>query len=351
MFCSQCGKQIPDGSKFCPSCGHRIICEKESRIPHDQRTVNVPGRPAGMGSMSDTSTDRQRQAAPSYMVTASNKKNSNLKKWLSISFLIILAVTIAVSIPIYIKMNRKVLIKVVREGSEEVYREYEYDEKGNQVTEIQYENDYLINVNELDGKDNVLSSLRYNKYQDGKYWLVGENKYSFDYNKDPTVRTGSCSWYPYDHLENPDGSIEFYYRESSVIFEGTFEYEYDRAGNILSKKFHYNPYTEFGGSWDITEYVYDSKERLSMQLTWRSFSPENEEPRELLNGCKYYYDKTGRVIREDHLSSYSDDGTGEEWSVDYSLYYVYGNRSDAGKAGDKVKELGGKTVHEYDELF
>ena len=48
---------------------------------------------------------------------------------------------------------------------------------------------------------------------------------------------------------------------------------------------------------------------------------------------------------------YSEDGTGVEWSVDYSLYYVYGNRSDAGKAGDKVQELGGKAVYEYDELF
>lgn len=28
MFCANCGAQVPDGTKFCPSCGKRVQQEK-----------------------------------------------------------------------------------------------------------------------------------------------------------------------------------------------------------------------------------------------------------------------------------------------------------------------------------
>ena len=96
MFCSQCGKQIPDGSSFCQFCG----CKLQGTSPV-QNTMNAPGRPAGMGSTADALTDRQR-----YTEVAQNKKKANLKIWIPISLLIILILLIAVSVFIFIKRDR-----------------------------------------------------------------------------------------------------------------------------------------------------------------------------------------------------------------------------------------------------
>ncbi|MGC8979736.1 DUF2116 family Zn-ribbon domain-containing protein [Caldisericum sp.] len=36
MFCPNCGRQIPDGSKFCPYCGEKLITES---IPEKRKPV------------------------------------------------------------------------------------------------------------------------------------------------------------------------------------------------------------------------------------------------------------------------------------------------------------------------
>ena len=36
MFCPNCGKEIPDGSKFCPYCGEKLITES---IPEKRKPV------------------------------------------------------------------------------------------------------------------------------------------------------------------------------------------------------------------------------------------------------------------------------------------------------------------------
>ncbi len=101
MFCPQCGKQIPDGSSFCQFCG----CKLQDTSPV-QNTMNAPGRPAGMGSTADASTDRQR-----YAEAASTKKNGSFKKWLPIFLFIILTLLIAACVFIYKKRDGQVLIQ------------------------------------------------------------------------------------------------------------------------------------------------------------------------------------------------------------------------------------------------
>ena len=94
MFCSHCGKQIPDGSSFCQFCGYKV-----QGISRDPNTMNAPERPDGMASMADVSTDRQRNTK------ASSKKNTGSPKWLPIVLLIILTLMIAVSVFIFIKRD------------------------------------------------------------------------------------------------------------------------------------------------------------------------------------------------------------------------------------------------------
>ena len=96
MFCSQCGKQISDGSNFCQFCGCRV-----QGISPGQNIMNAPGTPADMISMTDASTDQQR-----YTEGVSYKKNTNNKKWLPISLLIIITLLIAVCITVNITRNR-----------------------------------------------------------------------------------------------------------------------------------------------------------------------------------------------------------------------------------------------------
>ena len=115
MFCSQCGKQIPEESSFCQFCG----CKIQGSSP-GQNTMNAPERPDGMDSKADTSTDRQR-----YTEAASNKKNGSFKKWLSVSLLVILTLLIAACVFIFVKRDRPVLIQ-------EKQAEQEYQQQDSQ---------------------------------------------------------------------------------------------------------------------------------------------------------------------------------------------------------------------------
>jgi len=46
MFCPQCGEKIPDGSKFCSSCGAALVQPKETRAP--AKTAATGERTSGM---------------------------------------------------------------------------------------------------------------------------------------------------------------------------------------------------------------------------------------------------------------------------------------------------------------
>ena len=47
MFCEHCGKQIPDGSRFCESCGAPVAARSGGQTPaYTQPTRPVQARPA-----------------------------------------------------------------------------------------------------------------------------------------------------------------------------------------------------------------------------------------------------------------------------------------------------------------
>ena len=341
---------LDEGYKSYKKNKKEILKIEEELEAEERDSENTSGRPAEMASMADVSADRQRKGTSPYTEPASKKKNVNLKKWRLISLFIGVYLLFGIIILIYSKemnsnpsVNRRVLIKVVSRdsaGNEEVYREYEYDEKGNPVTEIRYDDGYII-VNELDGQGNVLSGLYYEQLPDSKYRLAGEYKYSYIYDKDHTVRSGSCSWVPYDHLENPDEPGEYYLGASGDKSDVTFKLDYDSEGRLSSKHFHYSPDSELVESTEY--YHYDKYNRLSRKATSRYYNTENEETGLESRFCSYYYDDSiGRIIREENSISCTDGSF-----LKYTLYYVYRDQSDAGKPGDKVKELGGRDAQEY----
>ena len=41
MFCTKCGKKLPDGVKFCPECGSAIVVsDNKESVPHDSVELN-----------------------------------------------------------------------------------------------------------------------------------------------------------------------------------------------------------------------------------------------------------------------------------------------------------------------
>ena len=46
MFCSNCGKQIPDGSAFCPECGTKLTAPVTQAAPTAPVTQAAPTAPA-----------------------------------------------------------------------------------------------------------------------------------------------------------------------------------------------------------------------------------------------------------------------------------------------------------------
>lgn len=43
MFCKYCGRQIADGSLFCPGCGNRLDSAQEQTPPAQQTPPSQPG--------------------------------------------------------------------------------------------------------------------------------------------------------------------------------------------------------------------------------------------------------------------------------------------------------------------
>ena len=42
MFCTQCGAQLPDDSRFCSQCGAKIIPESAAQIRQDSGDLEFP---------------------------------------------------------------------------------------------------------------------------------------------------------------------------------------------------------------------------------------------------------------------------------------------------------------------
>lgn len=42
MFCTKCGASIPDGAKFCPTCGEAVVPSAEEKIPKKDSKPQVP---------------------------------------------------------------------------------------------------------------------------------------------------------------------------------------------------------------------------------------------------------------------------------------------------------------------
>ena len=330
---------LVEGYKSYKKNKKEILKIEEELEAEERDSENTSGRTA---EMADASADRQRKDETSYTENASKKKKPGLNKNLAISLLSIASIlTLSIYISNKTDPDPGVLIKVLSRdsaGTKEVCREYEYDEKGNPVTEIRYDDECIV-VNELDGHGNVLSGLYYEQLPDSKYRLAGEYKYSYDYNNDYSVHSGSCSWVPYDHLENPDGSDEYYLGTSGNKSEVTFEYDYDSEGRLSSIDFTY--FEPLESDYNFYHAVMDY--RSSREYTSNIYKSENEETRPESRTCLYYYDdSSGRFIREYNFMICSDGSI-----MTYSLDYIIGDLSDAGKAGDKVKELGGRDAQEY----
>jgi hypothetical protein len=50
-YCSKCGAEIPEGSRFCPKCGQPVVFTERVYEPEVQETVRTPPRtPAGSQS-------------------------------------------------------------------------------------------------------------------------------------------------------------------------------------------------------------------------------------------------------------------------------------------------------------
>ena len=51
MFCSNCGTEVNDGSKFCPVCGKAI---QVPQAPSEQSDINVAGREPSQEAVTDS---------------------------------------------------------------------------------------------------------------------------------------------------------------------------------------------------------------------------------------------------------------------------------------------------------
>lgn len=128
MFCSYCGQQIPDGSKFCPKCGHKLDVTDE----YDNSSSSTSEQGA------DSSNQSFQKMRPGSSSTIQKKNSFNIKKLLPILIVCALAIVIIIVVAVNHKptIDLSKYIKITFDG---------YDTVGNASYSFdsdQFRNDY-----------------------------------------------------------------------------------------------------------------------------------------------------------------------------------------------------------------
>ena len=79
MYCSHCGKQIPDNAKFCPVCGTKIVENKRNNVDP-------------MDLLEHKSTNQHHHAASNGSGMAEQKSGTSLIWKVAIGFFIIMLI-------------------------------------------------------------------------------------------------------------------------------------------------------------------------------------------------------------------------------------------------------------------
>ena len=134
MFCTKCGKKLPDGVKFCPECGSAIVVsDNKESVPHDSvelnngittETGNISADSARVEHGSDTNQSRNKDeqntpevhvnqvavAEVSTQATNGNSKKNTATTIISIALaLIIFIVGIKFAISIFGSKDKRVI--------------------------------------------------------------------------------------------------------------------------------------------------------------------------------------------------------------------------------------------------
>ena len=87
-FCTKCGTEIPEGSKFCPGCGAKIEAAAAEQVREPAPEVNAePAEqvqevaPEAKSEPQPVPVQPEPQPAPQEDITAQPKKKSNIKLW------------------------------------------------------------------------------------------------------------------------------------------------------------------------------------------------------------------------------------------------------------------------------
>lgn len=315
MYCSNCGKLLPDGSRFCYECGQPV--SPDAVKPVNETVKNV---------------------VPPY---GSPKKRSRVWLWILIGVLALAAVGTGLLFLVKAIVSGRDLgdwrrTKVAyldQDLNVTSFTEYQYDETGNMIRQIGYDGDGNVETTRIISYDDG-SWIRQKEYdEDGELSFTAkaeydengnlvkvtifedDKKYWFTYQYDEQNRMiGSKD---YDDEGNLSGRYQMRYDDDDHMTEQTY---YDKDGTVSSvNKYEYDDdgnrvlMSYYDGDGNLTveyRYYYDEDGNLTENNYFSSYGDYSFRTK-----YKYQFDEAGNIIRE---SRYDDDGnfigrTNYEW--------------------------------------
>jgi hypothetical protein len=290
MFCINCGKSLPDNSKFCGYCGTVQQANQEAA------PVQMPAQPQAPVS-----------AQPQAPVKKQKKKVS--KKFLMIVSLILAAAVLVSSVLYFVFFRKETIYVMVKQtrfsGGEKMWQqEYEYDEAGRllSVSKDLAEHEDVWNDQlgvfeyialPCDGVEDQRSEYEYDEYgqlteQNSIEW---RGSYEYDYDDD-----GHIDSYDFSYFSSMDNSSTYevsYHGDNieSITYKGNdiplIELEYDKKDRLTAViKYEREATTRY-------EYSYKGDHLVSFETYWGNavHTDKNEEKNyQLFSGREYEYD-------------------------------------------------------------
>ena len=344
MYCGTCGKELPDGAKFCNVCG----AAQPNLTPESQQPKAAPE------VIPVTSSKAQK--------SKKEKKTVNKKLLAVVAVVLVVAVTAAIVIPIFFPGKQTIYvcveeIRYTNGGVAHRRTEWEYDEVGNLLSEeVDHGNAthrwddelgvYFYEITEYDGTVDYRSEWEYDENNNiVKYLTSVQPGYSveYDYDEDGKITEFVLNWEP---------SINSASEDHLKVVPTTYECEYDDEGRLVRV---YIP-DGFNGD-DFTAHLFEYDKDGTLTTVYVS-SRESTYRHDL----SYKDDRLCEV--EIYISSTFEFQSGDEsaFSFDQAVKYKYDREgmlkspSDCDYTYDENGNIieieyddGSRTVFEYEE--
>ncbi len=274
MYCSRCGKEIQDNSKFCSYCGAPV------------------GNNAAYSNNGQQASNNMQTGNPNYAYQTSSNGQApkNNHRGLIVAGCIAAVIIVFIAVGLIVSSRNETTAEIdANENAEAIENQVQENENNNSDGSIGEDGNQYVGENE--NAETTNSTFFYYDSDGVKNEYIETLVREYSYNDDGIVESSYDS--AYDYTLNND----FYITSETINTNGggkspqIFQYKYDTNGNLIELIHTYDGVTP-----DYTqEYEYDAKNQLVLE-TYTGYSDSGSPETPITT--EYEYDANGNLILE-----------------------------------------------------